>query len=141
MTQETRANSIAYTEQSSAEKPSTSFLTVAEAATRMGRHPETIRRYIRAGDLKANQSPTSGRSLIIEQSELEVFMNLVGTARKQRSYKKPAKNPVTDLLHEVTLVSKLPEPVQRSAAEILRQLRMIHSETMIESKKSETEAN
>jgi excisionase family DNA binding protein len=47
------------------------MLTVAEAARRSGRHPETIRRWIREGRLRAKKV---GTQHIIEEEDLESML-------------------------------------------------------------------
>jgi excisionase family DNA binding protein len=48
------------------------MLTVPEAARRVGRNPETIRRWIRAGKLRSQKV---GTQHLIEERELEAFVD------------------------------------------------------------------
>ncbi len=48
----------------------TTLLTVPQAAKRTGRNPETIRRWIRAGKLRASKV---GTQHVIEERDLEAF--------------------------------------------------------------------
>ncbi|MGH8985865.1 MAG: helix-turn-helix domain-containing protein [Acidimicrobiia bacterium] len=48
-------------------------MTVSEAATRAGRHPETVRRWIRNGRLRANKV---GAQLVIEERDLEEMLEI-----------------------------------------------------------------
>jgi excisionase family DNA binding protein len=47
------------------------MLTVPEAARRVGRNPETIRRWIRAGKLRSQKV---GTQHLIEEEELDAFL-------------------------------------------------------------------
>ena len=48
------------------------MLTVPEAAERTGRHPETIRRWIRAGRLRSRKV---GTQHVIEEEDLDVLLD------------------------------------------------------------------
>jgi excisionase family DNA binding protein len=48
------------------------MLTVPEAAKRAGRDPETVRRWIRAGKLKARKI---GTQHVVEEDDLEAFLD------------------------------------------------------------------
>jgi excisionase family DNA binding protein len=52
------------------------MLTVPEAARRAGRDPETIRRWIRSGRLRAHKI---GTQHVIEESDLETTLSAAGS--------------------------------------------------------------
>lgn len=53
------------------------MLTVPEAARRSGRHPETVRRWIREGKLRADKV---GTQHVIAEDDLEAMMIETGSA-------------------------------------------------------------
>jgi excisionase family DNA binding protein len=57
------------------------MLTVPEAAVRVGRNPETVRRWIRSGRLAASRI---GTQFLIDEDELEAFVGLGRAVREQR---------------------------------------------------------
>jgi len=61
------------------------MLTVPEAARRAGRDPETIRRWIRSGRLRAKKI---GTQHVIEESDLETMLVTNGTLPLPRAWRK-----------------------------------------------------
>lgn len=77
------------------------MLTVPQAAERLGRNPETIRRWIRAGRLRASKV---GTQHVIDERDIAMLVEeRAGKSLPERWRKSPSGNAAPDwaeLLHE-----------------------------------------
>jgi len=73
------------------------MLTVPEAASRVGRDPETVRRWIRAGKLRARKI---GTQHLIEESDLEMALPEEGSLRLPKAWNRTwTGEPQPDWVH------------------------------------------
>jgi excisionase family DNA binding protein len=76
----------------------TSMLTVPEAARRMRRDPETIRRWIRSGRLRSRRV---GTQHVIDESDLLVLMPVPGRSLPAAWRKTATGEPMPDVVRAV----------------------------------------